>query len=124
MKINSLQTTQSIVSALAALAQESRLAIFRTLVQAGPAGLSAGKIGEATSIAPSSISFHMKELSHANMVTARNEGRFVIYTANFETMNQLLAFLTENCCGGNPCGPVCEPACEISETHSNAESPL
>jgi ArsR family transcriptional regulator len=115
MKINLLQTTPSIVSALAALAQESRLAIFRTLVQAGPAGLSAGKIGEATSIAPSSISFHMKELSHANMVTARNEGRFVIYTANFETMNQLLAFLTENCCGGNPCSPNADALCLTTE---------
>ena len=108
--------TKSIITALAALAQESRLAIFRTLVQAGPAGLSAGKIGEATKIAPSSITFHMKELVHAEMVTSRNEGRFVIYSANFDTMNTVLAFLTENCCGGNPCASVCDPACATSET--------
>ena len=99
--------TMNVVAALAALAQHSRLAIFRALVQAGPAGLSAGKIGEATGIAPSSVSFHMKELTHADMVTSRHEGRFVIYTANFTTMNALVAFLTENCCGGNPCTSSC-----------------
>ncbi len=107
---------KSIIAALAALAQESRLAIFRTLVQAGPAGLAAGKIGEITHIAPSSLSFHMKELVHANMVSSRNEGRYVIYTANFATMNTVLAFLTENCCGGNPCvsvrDSVCDSACD------------
>src|ERR1700757_2595408 len=103
--------TKFIVTALAALAQESRLAIFRALVQAGPAGLSAGKISEAIGVAPSSVSFHMKELAHADMVTSRHEGRFVIYAANFATMNTVLAFLTENCCGGNPCTPVCSPIC-------------
>ncbi|AMP01609.1 bacterial regulatory, arsR family protein [Collimonas arenae] len=107
--------TNSAVAALAALAQDSRLAIFRALVQAGPAGLSAGKVSEAVGISPSSLSFHMKELTHADMVTFRNEGRFVIYSANFVTMNGLLGFLTENCCGGNPCTPVCLPACSTSE---------
>ncbi|PKD41947.1 transcriptional regulator [Methylomonas sp. Kb3] len=91
------------VIALAALAQESRLAIYRALVQAGPAGLAAGKISEATGIAPSSLSFHLKELTYANLVNSRNESRFVIYTANFSAMNDLLAFLTENCCDGHPC---------------------
>jgi DNA-binding transcriptional ArsR family regulator len=91
------------VIALAALAQESRLAIYRALVQAGPAGLAAGKISEATGIAPSSLSFHLKELSYANLVSSRNESRYVIYTANFSVMNDLLAFLTENCCNGNAC---------------------
>lgn len=100
------------VSALAALAQDSRLAVFRVLVQAGPAGLAAGKIGELAGIPPSSLSFHLKELAHAGMVDSRQAGRFVIYTANFSTMNALLGFLTENCCGGNPCSPVCTPACE------------
>lgn len=95
--------TLNAVSALAALAQDSRLAIFRALVQAGSEGLSAGKIGEITGISPSSLTFHMKELVHADMVTSRQEGRFVIYTANFKTMNALLSFLTENCCGGQPC---------------------
>ncbi|MEW5966098.1 MAG: metalloregulator ArsR/SmtB family transcription factor [Pseudomonadota bacterium] len=103
--------TKDAVTALAALAQESRLAIFRTLVQAGPEGLAAGRIGELTGIAPSSLSFHLKELSHAGMLDSRQAGRFVIYTANFATMNALLGFLTENCCGGNPCAPVCTLAC-------------
>lgn len=94
------------VTALAALAQTARLAIFRTLVAVGPDGLAAGKIAEATGIAPSSLSFHLKELSHADLVTARQDGRFVIYTANFARMNALLAFLTENCCGGSACLPA------------------
>ena len=103
--------TKPIINALSALAQESRLAIFRTLVQAGPEGLPAGQIGQATHIAPSSLSFHMKELLHADMVTSRTEGRFVIYAANFSTMNALLQYLTDNCCGGNPCATVCDTAC-------------
>lgn len=106
---------KSAVIALAALAQDSRLAIFRTLVRAGPVGVSAGKIGEATGIPPSSLSFHMKELVHANMVSSHQEGRFVIYAANFSTMNALLAFLTENCCGGNHYTPICDPACTTLE---------
>jgi len=104
--------TKTAVTALAALAQDSRLAIFRILVQAGPSGLAAGKIGELTGIVPSSLSFHLKELARASLVEAQQAGRFVIYTANFATMNALLGFLTENCCGGNPCSPVCTPACE------------
>lgn len=95
--------TKLIVAALSALAQESRLAIFRLLVQAGPAGMPAGRISEAAGIAPSSLSFHLKEMSHANMVASRQEGRYVIYSANFDTMNSLLAYLTENCCNGVPC---------------------
>lgn len=98
--------SKSIVIALSALAQESRLAIFRLLVQAGPAGLAAGKIGETLGIAPSSLSFHMKELAHARLVTSRQESRYVIYSANFQTMNEVLGFLTENCCGGAPCSPT------------------
>ena len=107
--------TKDVVSALSALAQDSRLTIFRALVQAGPSGLAAGKISELTGIAPSSLSFHLKELSHAGMVDSQQAGRFVIYTANFSTMNALLGFLTENCCGGNPCTPVCTPACASSK---------
>lgn len=101
--------TKNIIAALAALAQNSRLTVFRLLVQAGPAGLSAGKISETTGVPPSSLSFHMKELMHADMVISRNDGRFVIYAANFVTMNDLIGFLTENCCGGNPCVAVCAP---------------
>ncbi|HMT93811.1 metalloregulator ArsR/SmtB family transcription factor [uncultured Thiothrix sp.] len=100
-----------IINALAALAQESRLAVFRALVQAGPAGLAAGKISELTGIAPSSLSFHLKELLHANLVDSRSAGRFIIYTAQFSTMNQLLAYLTENCCAGSACtdSTACSP---------------
>lgn len=103
--------TKDAVTALAALAQDSRLAIFRALVQAGPTGLAAGRIGELTGIAPSLLSFHLKELAHAGLVDSQQAGRFVIYTARFATMNALLGFLTENCCGGNPCARVCSPAC-------------
>lgn len=109
----------AVVAALAALAQESRLAIFRTLVQAGPAGMAAGRIGELTAIPPSSLSFHLKELSHAALVRSRQDGRFVIYTADFDAMNALLGFLTENCCGGVSCSPAdvtscCQPLKEAS----------
>lgn len=92
-----------IITALAALAQESRLEVFRALVQAGPEGLAAGKISELTGIAPSSLSFHLKELLYANLVSSRSVGRFIIYTAQFSTMNQLLTYLTENCCAGSVC---------------------
>ena len=97
--------TKAVIAALAALAQESRLAIFRHLVQVGPEGCAASKIGEAIGIAPSSLSFHMKELAHAGLATSRQEGRFVIYAANYAAMNEVLGFLTENCCGGNACLP-------------------
>lgn len=93
------------IAALSALAHESRLTIFRALVQAGEAGLPAGKISEMLQIAPSSLSFHLKELAHADLVIATQQGRFVIYVANYPTMNSLLAYLTENCCEGVPCTP-------------------
>lgn len=109
--------TSSILSALSSLAQESRLAIFRALVEAGPVGMPAGKISELTTIPPSSLSFHLKELTHANMVTSRQDGRFVIYSANFTTMNELIAFLTENCCGGNSCLPICTPGATATKDH-------
>ena len=93
-----------IVTRLAALAQESRLAIFRELVQAGAPGLSAGKISELTQTAPNSVSFHMKELVHAGLATSRQEGRYVIYNAHYLAMNELIAALTEDCCKGETCG--------------------
>ena len=99
------------VTTLSALAQESRLTIFRTLVQAGTDGMAAGKISDATGIPPSSLSFHLKEMSYAGIVTSRQESRYIYYSANFKVMNELLAFLTENCCAGNPCG-VETPCCE------------
>lgn len=103
------------VKALAALAQSTRLSVFRLLVQAGPAGLPAGQLAERMEITPSALSFHLKELVNADLASARHEGRFVIYSAQIETMNALLAYMTENCCGGNPCSPVtaleCTPDC-------------
>jgi len=103
--------SKAAISSLLALAQESRLAIFRMLVQAGPNGMSAGKIGEITGIAPSSVSFHIKELVNAGLVISRKDGRFIIYTANFDSVSELIAFLTENCCGGNPCLPIATSIC-------------
>jgi ArsR family transcriptional regulator len=100
-----MQTEQAI-SALGALAQHIRLSVFRLLVQSGPAGLAASRIAEELDVAPSSLSFHLKELTHTGLIVAQQAGRFVIYTANFETMNALLAYLTENCCGGIPCTPA------------------
>ena len=103
--------TKPAIAALAALAQESRLATFRLLVQAGPDGLSASRIAEALSLPPSSLSFHLKELTHAQLVSPRQEGRYIIYSANFATMNGLLGFLSENCCGGAPCPPASTANC-------------
>lgn len=99
--------TNAVIIALAALAQETRLGVFRLLVGTGPQGLAVGKIGEKLGIAPATLSFHLKELSHAGLVTSRQESRFIIYSANFKTMVGLVNFLTENCCGGNPCVPIC-----------------
>lgn len=107
--------TKDAIAALAALAQESRLATFRLLVRAGPKGLAASKISEALGVPPSSMSFHLKELTHAGLIVPRQESRFVIYSANFDKMNGLLAFLTENCCDGNPCSPVGAVACAQGE---------
>lgn len=94
---------KDIVVALTALAQSSRLAIFRLLVQVGEAGMPAGKIAERLEIAPSSLSFHLKELVHAEMILQKQEGRFLIYSANYTRMKAVLGFLSENCCNGNSC---------------------
>ena len=101
--------TPQAVKALAALAQHTRLAIYRLLVQQGRSGLSAGTIAERLDIAGATLSFHLKELAHAGMVEARQEGRFVYYSANFGQMNGLLAYLTENCCQGTGCLVQCTP---------------
>jgi ArsR family transcriptional regulator len=98
--------TKAALGALAALAQDSRLAVFRLLVQVGPSGMAASKIAEQLGVPSSSLSFHLKELTHAGLIMPRQDGRFVIYAANFSTMNALLAFLAESCCGGSPCLPV------------------
>ena len=91
---------KSAITLLSSIAQEARLDIFRALVQAGAEGMSAGVIGEQLGIPNSTLSFHLKELSHAGLVTSRQESRFIYYSANYESMNNLLAYLTENCCAG------------------------
>jgi DNA-binding transcriptional ArsR family regulator len=95
------------VEALGALAQESRLAVFRLLVQAGKEGVAAGVLGEQLSIPPATLSFHLKTLVHAGLIQSRNEGRFVIYSANYAGMDTLIAYLTEHCCAGDAaqCAP-------------------
>lgn len=93
------------VDKLASLAQESRLRIFRLLVQTGPAGMNAGAIAEAVGIVPNTLSFHIAHLSRAGLVEARQESRFIFYSANYSAMDELLAFLTDNCCQGGQCLP-------------------
>src|SRR5882762_2801195 len=100
------------VTALAALAQDSRLDIFRLLVRAGPEGMPAGAVATALDLAPNTLTFHFDRLRTAGLVTVRRDGRSMIYAAQFEMMNSLLGFLTENCCGGVQCAPAvdCKPA--------------
>lgn len=103
---------KSAVLQLSSIAQEARLEIFRLLVQTGLEGMPAGSIGETLEIPASTLSFHLKELSHAGLINSRQVSRFIYYSANYETMNGLLAYLTENCCAGvNDCGPssACNP---------------
>jgi ArsR family transcriptional regulator len=99
------------LAALAALAQENRLDVFRLLVEAGPEGMPAGSVAEALELAPNTLTFHFDRLRDAGLVTVRRDGRSMIYSARYETMNDLLAFLTENCCQGVPCAPaeICKP---------------
>lgn len=99
---------ETAVVALAALAQETRLSIFRLLVQAGKEGVAAGVLGEELVIPPATLSFHLKALSHAGLIKSRTDGRFVIYSANYGEMDKLIAYLTEHCCAGDAgqCAPV------------------
>ena len=94
------------VSLLTALAQETRLAVFRLLVEAGPEGLCAGDIGARLGVPPATLSFHLAQLANAGLVDARQQSRFIFYSANFEAMIGIVGFLTENCCGGKPCPPA------------------
>lgn len=105
--------TKSAVILLSSIAQEARLDIFRLLVQAGSNGLAAGVIGEKLQIPPSTLSFHLKELSISGLIKSRQVSRFIYYSANYEEMNGLLAYLTENCCAGNA---ACCPDVTCDET--------
>jgi ArsR family transcriptional regulator, arsenate/arsenite/antimonite-responsive transcriptional repressor len=104
--------TPKIVDALGALAHEHRLAIYRLLVQRGPDGLPAGAIGERVGLVPSSLTFHLQNLQRAGLITQRRESRQLIYSADFEVMNGLVGYLTENCCGDSEavCSTSCTPA--------------
>jgi DNA-binding transcriptional ArsR family regulator len=102
--------TKSAVTALAALAQDTRLGIFRLLVEAGPDGVSAGAVATKLDIASPTLSFHLKELLHAGLIDSEPQGRFIIYRADFDAINALIAYLTENCCRGNAaCITECAP---------------
>ena len=103
---------KNVIQALAALAQPVRLQVFRTLVVAGPSGLTPGVLAEQLGVPSTSLSFHLKELTHANLVSQERDGRNLIYRAVFEQMNDLLAYLTENCCQGEACLPASATACE------------
>ncbi len=99
------------VAALSALAQDTRLALFRMLVEAGPGGLAAGEIGERLNVPAATLSFHLAQLSHVGLVNSTRHGRSIVYAAEFAAMTELVGFLTDNCCQGRPelCAPVCQP---------------
>ncbi len=106
---------KAVLAALTALSQETRLDIFRLLVQAGPEGRSAGAIADALGVAPATLSFHLSNLNHAGLIVQRRESRSLIYSADFDRMNAVLGFLSENCCG-RPTGAVaCVPTAEPAE---------
>lgn len=102
-----------VLAALSALAQENRLDAYRLLVQAGPEGLPAGEVATSLDVSPNTLTFHFDRLREAGLVTVRRDGRSMIYAAQFDTMNHLIGYLTENCCGGAvACAPAlaCKPA--------------
>jgi ArsR family transcriptional regulator, arsenate/arsenite/antimonite-responsive transcriptional repressor len=115
--IENMKPTE-VIAGLAALAQESRLAVFRLLVKRGPEGYTPTQLTEKLSLPAPTLSFHLKELQRAGLIQARREGRFLFYSPNFSHMNQLLEFLTDNCCvlADKDCGPACGvPATEASQ---------
>jgi ArsR family transcriptional regulator, arsenate/arsenite/antimonite-responsive transcriptional repressor len=97
------------IDALSALAHDTRLRVFRLLVEAGPDGMAAGAIGAELELPPATLSFHLAHLARAGLAVGRQQGRFVIYSANFEITNELVEYLTENCCGGRSCAPAAKP---------------
>jgi len=116
--VDSLQAVQ----ALAALAHDTRLAIFRMLVERGPDGLAAGVIAEQLGIPPSSLTFHVQHLHRAGLITQRRLSRQLIYAADFGAMNGLVGFLTENCCGRGACTPACRPAVDTATPRTRKRS--
>lgn len=118
-------TADKTIAALAALAHEHRLAAYRLLVEAGPNGLSAGLVAERLGIPPSSLTFHLQQLFRAELVTQRRLSRQLIYAANFGTMNTLVAYLTENCCGQAESGacamPVCKPGARATKGRASSK---
>jgi ArsR family transcriptional regulator, arsenate/arsenite/antimonite-responsive transcriptional repressor len=110
---------QDAIGALGALAHEHRLAVFRLLVEQGPQGLAAGRIAASLRLVPSSLTFHLQSLLRAGLVSRRRESRQLIYSVDFETMNALLAYLTENCCAGS--GEACTSACKPSPASKTAK---
>lgn len=108
----------TVIRALAALAQEHRLAVFRALVQAGAGGLSAGALAEALQLPNSSLSFHLAQLTNAGLIQQQRRGRSLIYSADYAAMNGLMGYLTENCCAGAACAP--DAICSISEERNVA----
>src|SRR3984893_8226739 len=110
------------IAALGALAQGTRLELFRLLVARGPEGLSAGIIAERLGVMPSSLSFHLQQLVHAGLITQRRLSRQLIYSADYGAMSELMPYLTENCCGRGACVPVCNPADTFAEGE-NDEAP-
>lgn len=110
-----------IIETLGALAHQHRLAIFRLLIERGPEGLSAGDIGKRVGLIPSSLTFHLQNLQRAGLISRRRESRQLIYSADFETMDGLVGYLTENCCANSGCcGPECKPT--ISEPVAKRKS--
>jgi ArsR family transcriptional regulator len=105
------------VEALGALAHEHRLAIYRLLVEKGPEGLSAGDIAERIGLVPSSLTFHVQSLQRAGLITQRRVSRQLFYSADFGAMNELVDYLTKNCCGGaQSCAPACKPEVAVKTT--------
>ena len=107
------------IAALGALAQGTRLELFRLLVARGSEGLSAGIIAERLGVMPSSLSFHLQQLVHAGLISQRRLSRQLIYSADYNTMSELMAYLTENCCGRGACVPVCNPTDVFSQGESD-----
>ncbi len=117
-------TTTQVTGALGALSQETRLALFRMLVEQGPSGLSAGVLAERLGIPPSSLSFHLRALQFAGLITQRRASRQMIYAADFAAMNAVVQYLTENCCGAEgACAPVCDPGAALATGGKQDDAP-